>query len=573
MNFDLILPNLKLARKITEKFFSEENPSLDENAFYMFSVSKFILLKERIIKKDSIKNILHFDNKKYNNYIPIIMDFYKQIKKSGIYKRNDTVINIKDNSTNYSDLEEAIWCFNKVRDSLTHGQYSFNFDRKSIVINNVADDNSYFLLCEIPINLLNSFSFIVEENTINDKDLNEKYKKYIKKMSYNFDIDKHISYNPYIYNYNNKVIKKESISNDYLNDNKIINNDIYNYSNIDKDIIFKKRFDKKDSNSLSKPIEIDSLLPSKEIEFILNKEVDKMSIEEVCRLAKLLLLIKPETKDEKQKITSLLIQFKMLLSKYTEEKRNEEFNKKTEELIEEMRKILGVKKSCSNANGIISLYNYMSLVFSQTKEIDYSKLKLHTMFTDFSPTQTNYYIVKESIKRKCKAFNSKIEANILNYNNYQSKSNKIQLMDIFISFYTDIMDSLGTKNKFVIDSVRNAVEHGNYNYSDKGYVIMYDLPNHNDIKTIKFVSTVYPNDLFDITKQIESNSSNEFLLGDFVQQLSPILGNNLFEKTWNNLNLVSNIIFGKELNLNYTMENMYHEAICNYLTQNIVNKN
>ena len=83
MESKLTLPNLNLARMITEKFLAEDNPHFGQDAFYMFSVSKFILLKERIIKKDSINNILYFDNSKFNAYIPIILDFYKQILKSG----------------------------------------------------------------------------------------------------------------------------------------------------------------------------------------------------------------------------------------------------------------------------------------------------------------------------------------------------------------------------------------------------------------------------------------------------------------------------------------------------------
>ena len=75
-----------------------------------------------------------------------------------------------------------------------------------------------------------------------------------------------------------------------------------------------------------------------------------------------------------------------------------------------------------------------------------------------------------------------------------------------------------------------------------------------------------PKALFNLTKQVELSKSEEFLLRDFVQQLSSIIGNELFERTWNNLNKLSNIIFGKELNLEYTMENMYHEALATIIS-------
>ncbi len=147
MESKLTLPNLNLARMITEKFLAEDNPHLGKDAFYMFSISKFILLKERIIKKDSVNNILYFDNNKFNAYIPIILDFYKQILKSGSYTRNDTTIELSDKRNKPHKFEDAIWCFNKVRDSLAHGKYSFDFNRKCITIYNVAEDNSYSLKC------------------------------------------------------------------------------------------------------------------------------------------------------------------------------------------------------------------------------------------------------------------------------------------------------------------------------------------------------------------------------------------------------------------------------------------
>ena len=326
---------------------------------------------------------------------------------------------------------------------------------------------------------------------------------------------------------------------------------------------------------IDKKVERDDLVLDKELDVILNHEIEKSSIEELCKLANLLLLIKPKNQKEKEQILKLLKQFKKLLSQYSDEKKNKEFSKKTEELIIEMQNILGIKKECKNSNGIVSLYNYMSLVFSQTEKMDYSKLKTHPMLISFTPkniiegTAVNYFNTIDSIKRKCEEFNSKMESHISNYENNQSQKYRHSLMDSFAKFYTEIMVSLGTKNKFVMDSVRNSVEHGNYKYHKNGYIVMYDQTNHNDDDTIKFVSAMNPSALFNLIKQVESSKSEDFLLGDFVQQLSSIIDNELFERTWNNLNKLSNIIFGKELNLEYTMENMYHEAIATVISSGL----
>lgn len=579
MKSEQTLPNLNLARMITEKFFDDANPRLGQDAFYMFSVSKFILLKESIIKKDSVNSILYFNNRKFKKYIPIIQEFYKHITKTGSYKRNDTIIELTDDSIKSQELENAIWCFNKIRDSLAHGKYKFDFNQKCIIIDNKAKDNSYFLKCEIPINLLNSFTFFVEESIkkFDDRSLEEQYKQYIKKISKGFDIDNKLYYNPYIYNYkyyNKYIDNNKYITNKYIDNNKI-NNNIYNYSNINNNIIIKENNNYDKSSKLGKESKSDAIIIDKEIDFILNQEIEKLSIEELCNLAKLLLLIKPKNQNEKEQIVKLLKQFRMLLGQYSDAKDNEKFSKKTEELIIEMQSILGIKNSCKNPNGIISLYNYMSLVFSQTEKIDYSKLKIHPMLINFTPkniiegTAVNYFNTIDSIKRKCEEFNLKMESHISNYDNNQSQNYRHSLMDSFAKFYTEIMISLGTKNKYVMDSVRNSIEHGNYKYHKNGYVVMYDQTDHNNDDTIKFIAAMKPKALFNLTKQVELSKSEEFLLRDFVQQLSSIIGNELFERTWNNLNKLSNIIFGKELNLEYTMENMYHEALATIISTGV----
>lgn len=576
MENNQILPNLNLARLIIESFFNSDNPRLGQDAFYMFSVSKFILLKERIIKKDSKNNILYFNNVKFKNYIPIILEFYKQIKENGSYKRNDTAIELTDNSMKSQKLEDAIWCFNKIRDSLAHGKYSFDFKRKCIIIDNVAGDNSYSLNCEISIDLLNSFTFFVEEN-INEVDkekLKQLYKTYIKKMTSSFDVDNKVYYNPYIYHYipyNSYNIS--SVANNPIIDNSEIISNNYYYSNIDDNIPITKGYEFDKTSYSDQLLDNDNTITVQEIDFVLNQEIDKLSIEELCKLAKLLLLVKPKNTKEKEQILVLLKQFKLLLSQYDTKKDDKEYSRKAENLIVEMQNILGIKNSCKNPNAIISLYNYMSLVFSQTEEIDYSRLKIHPMLINFTPknkiegTAVNYFNTINSIIRKCEEFNLKIESHISNYDNNQNEGLRHYLMDSLAKFYNEIMMSLGIKNKYVIDSVRNSVEHGNYKYHKKEYVVMYDQTDHANDDTIKFISAMRPKELFNLTKQIESGKSEEFLLGDFVNQLSSIISNELFERTWSNLNKLSNIIFGKELNLEYTMENMYLEALATDILQ------
>ena len=134
-------------------------------------------------------------------------------------------------------------------------------------------------------------------------------------------------------------------------------------------------------------------------------------------------------------------------------------------------------------------------------------------------------------------------------------------MDDFAKFYTDTMSSIGNKNKLIIDSVRNSIEHGHFNYNEKGDIEMHDQTNQNDDRTIKFVATSSPEDLCELTKEIESNSKEDYLISDFVKQLKMTLDADTFNETWNNLQKLSNIVFGKELDLDITMEKTFQEAL------------
>ncbi len=553
----LVLPNIKLAREITEQFLKYDDPILNKDAFYMFSISKFILLKEKIIKKDSVNSILYFDNIKNKEYIPIIMYFYQELLKNGSYKRNKTSVVLKDETLNIKNLKDAIWCINKIRDALAHGKYVIDTKRDCISINNVAQDNSYSLEFDIPIELLNSFTLIVGKN---DSIIDDKY--LVEPTDYVEDkkADYINRFSKYIFNYNK------------YKDN-LINNDLKNFyydNNINKKIYIDKSIYKNDTNYIIPDIYDNSIDPS--IYYLLNHNLDKLSLEELYRYARILLTVKPKDED-KISYVKLIKEYKKLLDLYNENQRDSEFSKKTRKLIDEMKKIIGIKDKQINSSAITSLYNYMSIVFSQIKDIDYSKIKTESLLIDFAPkgkiegTAINYNNTIDAIKKKCEEFNNMMESHIENYDNNQNQRYRHSLMDSFVRFYIETLESMGRRNKFIIDSVRNSIEHANYNYYDKGYIVLHDQTDHNDNNTIKFIAASKPFQMFELTKQIENSKNNEYLLSDFVKQLTTILDNDTFERTWNNMNRLSMIIFGKELDLSYSMENMYQEALLTVMNQ------
>ena len=83
---------IRLSRELVENLLNRNKQKLGKEYFFMFSISKFILLKERILKKDSANNILYFNNVKDAKYIP---DFNKCVSyiKNNI-QENDIVMTL-----------------------------------------------------------------------------------------------------------------------------------------------------------------------------------------------------------------------------------------------------------------------------------------------------------------------------------------------------------------------------------------------------------------------------------------------------------------------------------------------
>ena len=237
---------IKLSRELVENLLDGNKKKLGKEYYLMFTISKFILLKESILKKDSANKILYFNNVKYAKYIPAILSFADEIKKNGDYKIDNTSIMLKENNIDSQKLTESLWIFNKVRDSLAHGQYTIDLENDSLLINNDhsnCENNSYKLICSIPIELLNSISFYIEkvDEKPDAKELSKAYREYLEEITANYDVDDRILFNDNYINNINKYYdnKYDNLNNNYDN----LNN---NYDN--KYDILKNNYDNKYDN-------------------------------------------------------------------------------------------------------------------------------------------------------------------------------------------------------------------------------------------------------------------------------------------------------------------------------------
>lgn len=576
---------IKLSRELVENLFNGKQQKLGKEYFFMFSISKFILLKEKILKKNSANNILYFDNIKDGKYIPAILSFADEIKKNGSYQINKTSIRLEKIDKYSKKIAEALWLFNKVRDSLAHGQYTIDLKNDCILINNDHSNdknNSYKLVCSISIKLLNSISFYIEEikETKDKKDLSIAYRDYIKRISTNYDIDTEKLFD-------NKFI----IDNKYYNNKfKLDNNEYYdNTYNINNEYL------NKNEGIQSKPNQLYTSTEEKD-DNIIKTDLNKLKIEELYRLVKLLLDYNPTSEKQKEQITKIIKEFKSLVDESIKLEEQKVFDTKSSELMREISDILGIKVGTKNKDASIALYMYMNLVFGRKNEIDYSHICLRNLIFDINPYkykdkdldnpdlteeekqkiikiinfEKNYLNIKNYINKLCIDFSKKMDSRIEIYYTNPSENFRHSLMGIYAEFYTSIINYIGKRNQLIISSLRNSVEHGNYYVNKNGSLILYDQIDHSDNNSIKFLSSILPQQLFDITKTIElCDSKDKYIMDDFFKELEHIVDKTTLNSIMNTMNNYSKIIFGKNIDINNSMEHMYQEALANIISQHI----
>lgn len=165
---------LKISRDLINSFVEKNDVTLGIEHYFMFSITKFLLTKEQIIKKNNSNKKIEFDLT--SEYLSTILTQYREISKS-LYYRVDGVrtfdevddsvslINLNEEMSNDPKLirliKESIWCIDKIRDSLAHGKYDFNIQEHKIIINNeydTFDQNGNIIhhafKCEVPPEIL-----------------------------------------------------------------------------------------------------------------------------------------------------------------------------------------------------------------------------------------------------------------------------------------------------------------------------------------------------------------------------------------------------------------------------------
>lgn len=186
---------LKISRELIEAFTENKELNLQMEHYFMFSITKFLLAKEEIIKKDCNSKKIEFDI--LNENLPSILTQYHYISSKMTYEvdgkrtleeaENAVVLKNTKSSDDKNDkfekmIKESVWCIDKIRDSLAHGKYEFDIRNHLIVIDNEYDTfdetgkvSHHIFRCSIPPELLSMLGNNIKEN---ENDRLRSFKRY-----------------------------------------------------------------------------------------------------------------------------------------------------------------------------------------------------------------------------------------------------------------------------------------------------------------------------------------------------------------------------------------------------------
>lgn len=525
-------------RELVEILLSSNTQKLTKVHFFSFSIAKFVLIKEKILIKTGQRKF-YFGKKQKAKYMPMIMKFKEEIIKNASYVVNNIEIESEEKLT--PEEKEALWFFNKVRDSLVHNKYNIDLDSNTINIDNVND--TYSLKCSIPIELFNSITFYIEKSINSNDDFSDynkdylnSYDNYMNEMAslYNFDKEE-LANNYNLFNFDKVYDNKKIYNDDKIHNNKIDDN-IYDDKNI-YNILYVKHGK-----------EILEELQNNELNILFNKLLNspKVSNEKLSDVVGLLKDIQQKSKNSPK--TEIEI---------------DEIDKMTSELIKEISRILGVR----NNDAAIGLYNYMCITLSEIedRQDDYAYMGLNPnpRFMQFlNGRDINYNSKISKIKKVCCSFNEKVEPLIKSYKEHPNNAFKRSLATTFTKFYSEIISLLRQKNEIIVSSFRNSVEHGNYSLIENNSVFLYDMTNPNDLQSIKFAYENSVRNVFSLMTKIDDNNRNNYTFIKFAFDLSSIVQDKGEEyKILNNLMELSKIILGTGINIDDNVEEIYNKLI------------
>ena len=472
---------LKISRELTESFINDKNGPLRTEHYFMLSMAKFIMSKERMIKTDSKNRTLYFDDTEENSLS--VDSFYEQIKDSYTFTMNGSIIPeevfdsvILEHNSN-PGLKKKIFIIGKIRDSLAHGKYDFDIANNRIIIRNkyIVGNNEFDFECSIKPETLAKFS----ENT-NHETFNTTLKNLGNEKDYTYKLDD----------------ETEEFLNEY---SKI-------YSQKGKKNYIKKIYYELDSLN-SKFEEVKDYCSEDEITTYNN--LYRTALTSLSELA-----AKTKTLD----INRTRVKIKTLSNKTSIHEDDSLLDKVVDSLLSIAAFI--DRKIERNVVNTALVYNHLCLLLSENNTLEYRYLRNPSLQIFFKKKNENG---KENdvtgalgiLKKEIKIFNRKYQK----ISNYPETSSKLEAMKkAYLDLYNGIMIAFEIRNKSIYSRIRNGIMHSSIEMS-KDRVVIKDSAEHN-MDDPTFCCKASNEELLEYTRSIEEGNNKEnYTLGTFISEL------------------------------------------------------
>lgn len=472
---------LKISRELTESFINNKNGSLRIEHYFMLSMAKFIMSKERMIKTNSKNRTLYFNDTNENNFI--VDSFYEEIKDSYTFTMNGSIVPneifesvILEHNSN-PELKKKIFIIGKIRDSLAHGKYDFDIANNRIIIRNKykVGNNEFNFECSISPETLDKFS----EDSNNE--------------TFNNTLEVLDNKKEYTYKLNNQ---KDDILNDYSK--------IYPQST-EEDYLKRIYYE---LEVLSNKFERVKKYCSED-EIVTYNNLYKRALITLDKLA---------TKVKTSNKRSVRVKTKTLSNKTSTHKEDSLLDKIVDLLLAIAALIdKNVKRSVVDT---AIIYNHLCLLLSENQNLEFRYLRNPSLQVFFKRKNENG---KENditgalgiLKREIKIFNRKY----LKISNYPEIPQKMEAMKkIYLDLYNGIMIAFEIRNKNIYSRIRNGIMHSNIEISN-GRVVIKDSSEHNVDDPI-FYCIASNEELLNYSKSLEEGNNKEnYTLMDFINEL------------------------------------------------------
>ena len=544
------------ARDYAKRCLKDNFDYASKDDYFMFLISKFVLLKESMIEKNFQEKKLYFDIETNYQYLKAIVYIVNYVREHGTLISNNLEVVILPPSYHASNkLKSYIRDFHKIRDTFSHGQYHIDSENECIVLDNdnLIEGNpptrdTYVIRGILPIEVLEVFTYIFEspKNIYPKESIDEfknKTEKNRKKYGYhsNFDNANKVfsalkKYNEIQLNIPKQDHKTIDFSGMYNDKSKIYNNMSYNYEKL------------KISNDYNKYKEENTnfYIKAKEKEEILNT-----ILKELASTPSL-------TPKQKEQLLAYLKEKGLIdinvnldnISIKSNPKPNKKYIEKLAMVINEISSIMHMKTNPGDTIKIASVYNYMQLFLSFKHDTinpvikaNLGKLRISKLNPRYHEgKRQDYDNIVQSIRKYVKEkiideFKDQTDENdniikegqITKYLKHPSPSFRDSLNTILKNHYEKILTLLASRNIEIITSIRNSLEHGNIE-ENAGNIRLQDFSNQHDPTSQNFECHGSPHAFYEIISNIDLDQNNDFTFDDFVIEMEDVLGEDLYKE-------------------------------------------